>query len=525
MPKDNFFKRHTIPPFSPDGKPREEYIQPAKIGPYKVDALLDKGGMSLLYLGTHPETQAPITIKVLSPKYLSHPEMTARFLKEAEIIAMADHPNIIKLFGYGEWESGLYIAMEFVQGISLRQYLLQNPLSLKKSLELVLEIAYALCHLHTHGVIHRDLKPENILVDETGHIKVIDFGIAQLIDPQSIEKITEIGAHRLVGTPIYMSPEQRENAESVSYPSDIYSLGIIAYELILGKLSQGQVHLSLMPKGLQKILSKTLQPIVKDRYLDIVDFITDLSSYMHSPQFEKEKKVGDQAGELFEKVQDLQHKLFSPEKSAFLGDNLGIVIHRPLGFSSLYTDLKEDPPMLILAESASNEVEGLIQLLYFKGALDILLPLHLSISDLIEKLNSTLLAAPLNIPISCSFFKWDDKTKEGEFISCGYAPLWKINQAGEIESKRLKNKSLGVSWESPPEVHRFTYQTGDTFILSRDITTAESSTYEKFKEHLTELAPLVLPPQKLADAIYRKTKSQNIRYFDDHPFVVFVLRL
>ena len=104
---------------------------PEKIGPYKVEALLEKGGMSYLYLAIHPETKDPITIKVLFPEFLSNPEMVQRFLREAAIIALADHPNIVKLYGQGEWEGGLYIAMEFIQGISLKQYLLRNLISMK----------------------------------------------------------------------------------------------------------------------------------------------------------------------------------------------------------------------------------------------------------------------------------------------------------------------------------------------------------------------------------------------------------
>ena len=199
------------PPSDSKAIKKEVPIQiPDKIGPYRIDALLEKGGMSVLYLGSHPKSHSPIAIKVLLPKFLSHPEMTARFLKEAEIIALADHPNIVKLFGYGQWKEGLYIAMEYIRGVSLRHYFLQNPLSLRKALEMVLEISYALCHLHTHGVIHRDLKPENILIDEFGHIKVIDFGIAQLIDSLSTTKGAEdTPDKRLIGTPVYMSPERR----------------------------------------------------------------------------------------------------------------------------------------------------------------------------------------------------------------------------------------------------------------------------------------------------------------------------
>ena len=193
MTNPEFFQQPTKPASQPDEKLPQAIGIPQKIGPYKIETLLEQGGMSILYLGTHPETHEPTTIKVLSPKFVSNPEVTERFLREAEIIALADHPNIVKLYGHGKWEGGLYIAMEFIQGISLRQYILQTPISLKRALEIIIDIAYALCHLHTHGVIHRDLKPENILVTESGTIKVIDFGIAQLLAEASSEAPTTKG--------------------------------------------------------------------------------------------------------------------------------------------------------------------------------------------------------------------------------------------------------------------------------------------------------------------------------------------
>ncbi len=225
---------------------------PSQIGGYKIESLLNKGGMSLLYLGVHPETHEPITIKVLSSKYVSHPEMVERFMREAEIIELTDHPNIVKLYGHGKWEGGVYIAMEFVQGLSLRQMILQQAMSLKQALKITLQIAYALTHLHSHGIIHRDLKPENILLTAQGGVKVIDFGISQIYT----EKESSKNRH-LIGTPIYMSPEQREDPLKVSFSTDIYSLGIIMYEVVLGRLCYGEIHLSSVSRGLQKILAKT----------------------------------------------------------------------------------------------------------------------------------------------------------------------------------------------------------------------------------------------------------------------------
>ena len=278
MNEGDFYKETTVPPFYKKDSIVIPVDLPETIGSYKIESLFEKGGMSVLYLGTHLTTQEPAIIKVLPEKYLLSQEVVKHFLKEADIIAMTDHPNIVKLYEHGNWKGGLYIAIEFVGGISLRQYILQHHISLKRSVEMIIEIAYALCHLHMHGVIHRDLKPENILVTESGTIKVIDFGIAQLLtkkDEKNLSKQTDF-----IGTPIYMSPEQKQNPQAVSYPSDIYSLGIIAYEIVSGKLSYGQIHLSLMPKGLQKILGKAMQRDPDFRYRDVVDFIADISALL-----------------------------------------------------------------------------------------------------------------------------------------------------------------------------------------------------------------------------------------------------
>jgi serine/threonine protein kinase len=310
LPTEDFHKRDT----KPVGNIPEQYEElpepptPEKIGPYTIERLIDKGGMSYLYLSQDPATHIPLVIKVLSPRFVKNREVTERFLNEAKIIGLADHPNIVKLFGSGEWEGGLFIAMEYIEGISLRKWLDQSVPSLKKGVELILEIAYALVHLHTHHVIHRDLKPENIIVTQDNHIKVIDFGIAQVLNDRAIDSMNK----RFIGTPIYISPEQRDDPQKVSYPSDIYSLGIVAYEILLGKISQGNVYLNLMPKGVRGILSKALSKKPQDRYHDVVDFIGDLSLYLHSQEIEKDKTNQDPISESYREVLDLAKTSLQP---------------------------------------------------------------------------------------------------------------------------------------------------------------------------------------------------------------------
>ena len=124
MSKTKFHDQTTIPDLSVEKKLASAI--PEKVGTYKIESLLNKGGMSLLYLALDPLSKKPVVIKVLSPKYLKNKDVVSRFLKEAKIIGMTDHPNIIKLYNQGRWEKGLYIAMEFIQGISLKQFILQK---------------------------------------------------------------------------------------------------------------------------------------------------------------------------------------------------------------------------------------------------------------------------------------------------------------------------------------------------------------------------------------------------------------
>lgn len=526
MPFDDFHKISTQPGITPEdkGRPAQPEI-PKTIGPYKIESLLERGGMSILYLGTHPETKEPTTIKVLSPRFLSHPEIVQRFLTEAEIIAMADHPNIVKLYGHGEWEGGLYIAMEFIEGISLRQYLLQSPMSLKRALEIIIDIAYALCHLHTHGVIHRDLKPENILVNEAGQIKVIDFGIAQLLTEKSSTGV--VSQQRLIGTPIYMSPEQRENPETVSYPSDIYSLGIIAYELILGKLSHGQIHLALMPKGIQKILNKTLQPKPEDRYHDIVDFITDVSAYLNSTTMLKEKKSGDLLSELSENLMHAQ-KILAPANFPDWPDlELGLALHRGLNLYGIYYDFFPVPNGsygIILGESSAKGAEGLLLAAGLRGMTRALSRLTTKPVELVSMLNEVVIKDFVNQVFTLSYLVLNPKENNLTYISCGYGNLLKVPAGTEFPTKiTTQNLALGIESSTEFNETNASWYPGDCLVFNTFAISTESTQEGEFSEDMfqhTLIENCNFPPQRIVDSIFRKVKLSSPKLFQEHPLTI-----
>jgi eukaryotic-like serine/threonine-protein kinase len=294
---------------------------PDFIGPYKIESLLKRGGMSLLYLGVNPTTSQAVVIKVVLPKYLKNKDVLTRLLREAKILSVASHKNIVKLYDLGRCEQGLFIAMEYVQGVSLRQFIKAESLTHKRALEIVLQIGYALAHLHAQGIIHRDLKPDNILITESGDIKVIDFGISEFVETEDRFHKTKKKAR--MGTPHYMSPEQNETPEKVSYGTDIYSLGIIAYELYFGRQAHGVIQTAILPRGLHKILAKALQADPLMRYQDIIDFIADLSEFLKHIEEEEKKATPEELFSLLEETREALQPLEAPK---WAGIEIGIAL-------------------------------------------------------------------------------------------------------------------------------------------------------------------------------------------------------
>jgi eukaryotic-like serine/threonine-protein kinase len=506
MNENNFHKRQTQPPAeaSRDFFPAE---LPQSISGYKVESLLEKGGMSHVYLGVHPQTHEPVTIKVLSPKFLSNPEIAQRFLKEAKIIGMADHPNIVKLFSQGEWEGGLYIAMEFIEGISLKKYLQRTPLSLKKALEIILQIAYALCHLHSHGVIHRDLKLENILVTKAGAIKVIDFGIAQLLHDRRSGKSLQ---KRIIGTPVYMSPEQKDNPESVSYPSDIYSLGIIAYELILGKLSQGKIHLSLMPKGLQPILAKCLQSNPAHRYQDIVAFITDLSDYLNSKQLNEDKKETDRLSQISEELQKSRDSLSTIRIARSENYNLGMSIHHGMNSGGLYIDslpTENSSTAIVVAESINRGISGLTANASIKGQIRAFHTKLSQIEKILPMYNDFLINDPSKPLLKLSCLSLFPNDKKFRFTDFSYGSLWHTELQGEQTSAvDCSNPMLGeVHSESVNKAEK-QWQSGERLVYV-NLMAGELEGLSSLEWTNSVAKTSNLPPKKQSETLIRKLKN------------------
>jgi hypothetical protein len=180
-----------------------------------------------------------IALKILPPNISRDPAFAERFAREARALARLTHPNIVTIHDFGQADELFYFVMEFVDGMNLRQLLNAGRISPRQALAIVPQICEALEYAHNKGIVHRDIKPENILLDKTGSVKIADFGLAKLVGLESQEqRIT--GSHEVMGTPHYMAPEQVEHPQAVDHRADIYSLGVVFYQMLTGELPIGR---------------------------------------------------------------------------------------------------------------------------------------------------------------------------------------------------------------------------------------------------------------------------------------------
>lgn len=504
MPKSSFHKQPTLTDVNPSDEPPG--AMPRQIGPYKIESLLSKGGMSLLYLGVHPETRQMLVVKVLSPQFVTHPDMVARFLKESKIISMTNHPNIVKLYGEGQWEGGLYIAMEFIRGISLRQFIEQQSLSMKRCIDIILQVAYALAHLHSHGVIHGDLKPENILITEDGEVKVIDFGIARLHEEEKKEK-----GQKIAGTPSYMSPEQKEDPSKISFASDIYALGIIAYELFSGKLSFGVIHLSQVPKGLRQILEKALAVSLQERYPDAIKFISDLSTYLKSGGLEKDRPGTDQLREIVETLQKAEQTLSPIQPPSWSTVEIGFAkLKASYGQDGLYFDyfkLKDNTFGFVIAETVQNGLDSPIHIATLRGAIRAFIksPDNFFFSRFITDLNQTIRDDPLRLNYNFAFLILSPLRDQLQFLSCNLGNLIHFSP-GSRTPHILTNSHppLGSDPTNSFEMTIDNWNIGDVLVFNSFDPSKDELIQQALKEHF------LLSPQNQANAMVKKLSANPL---------------
>ncbi|OFV97802.1 MAG: hypothetical protein A3F68_13100, partial [Acidobacteria bacterium RIFCSPLOWO2_12_FULL_54_10] len=263
------------------------------IGDYKIVAVLGAGGMGQVYKVQNTLSHRMEAMKIVLPSLLESPEQSERFLREIRLQASLDHPNIATLHTALRQEDQILMVMELVEGTSLQALLEKRPLSAQEAVGFTLQALSALAYAHEHGIVHRDIKPANIMLTREGAVKLMDFGIARLVQDR---KLTVSGA--TIGSLFYMSPEQILGNADIDHRSDLYSLGVTLYECVTGQRPfQGEsdyvilsAHLSQappaprdvkpdIPEDLNRVILKSLAKNRDERYQSAQEFHDDLQKF------------------------------------------------------------------------------------------------------------------------------------------------------------------------------------------------------------------------------------------------------
>src|ERR1044071_6053350 len=290
----------------------------AKLGRYEIRSKIGEGGMGEVYLARDLKLNRTVALKFLPAEVAADEKRMQRFIQEARTASALNHPNIVTVFEIDDDNNPPYIASEFIDGETLRERLSRERVSVNETIDFAIQIASALVAAHEAGIVHRDIKPENVMIRRDGIVKVLDFGIAKVIDgPLSVvdrEAPTRLGIRTepgmVIGTTAYMSPEQARGLP-VDARTDIFSLGVLIYEVVAGRVPFGgsnvnEILASVLsdeeafplaryagevPAELERIVAKLLRKGRDERYQTSKDVLVDLRRLKDDLTFEKKRKL------------------------------------------------------------------------------------------------------------------------------------------------------------------------------------------------------------------------------------------
>lgn len=279
-------------PVAPPQKP----LTPEELAPHfpqlEILECIGRGGMGVVYKARQKTLNRLVALKLLAPEQKKDAAFAERFAHEARALAALNHPNIVTVYDFGETGGFFYLLMEFVDGVNLRQAMRGSHLTPEQALTIVPPICEALQYAHEHGIVHRDIKPENLLLDKAGRVKIADFGIAKMMGSEKASMDdAQAGpsphATVVAGTPEYMAPEQRSASATTDHRADIYSLGVVLYELLTGRRPPSSLELPLPEAGtktlLDEIVRRALEVDPAQRYQTVAELQQHLATLTKPP--------------------------------------------------------------------------------------------------------------------------------------------------------------------------------------------------------------------------------------------------
>ncbi len=324
------------------------------VGPYRIIEQLGQGGMATVFKAYHASLDRYIAIKALHPAFSEDPSFEARFRREARVVAKLEHPNIVPIYDYAEHEKRPYLVMKFIEGNTLKAELDKGPLSSKDILRIVDAVGSALAYAHKQGVLHRDVKPSNVLLASDGQVYLADFGLARIA--QSGE--STLSSDMIMGTPQYISPEQAMGVKELDERTDLYSFGVVLYEMVVGKVPfNADTPFSIIhdhiysplplprrvnPKvsdQVERVLLKALAKDRLDRYENVNQMISAFKQAWEQSSVTTQAAVATRTAvhQAVQAAQDASAKVESPE---------------------MQSDATATKPKLVLSKEYREEVSG-----------------------------------------------------------------------------------------------------------------------------------------------------------------------
>jgi len=351
------------------------------IGHYRVASPLGQGGMGAVYLADDSLLGRRVALKVLPPQFAADPDRMHRFVQEAKLASALTHPNVATIFEIGQQGELRFLAMEYVEGRPLADRIREGPLKIPELVQIGMQVADALDDAHSKGIVHRDIKPANLMITPRGHVKVLDFGLAKLQAGQKSSEETQLltSAGMVIGTVEYMSPEQALGGD-MDYRTDIFSLGVVLYEMATGRLPfSGSTPSETMarilqaqpdaiarfnyevPEGLERVVRKCLEKDRARRYQSARELLVDLKNLARDSGSEQAAAVtasGTQRGRIGAVIVD-DEELARNLLREYLGSSreIDILAECANGFEAVKA-ISEHKPELVFLDVQMPKLDG-----------------------------------------------------------------------------------------------------------------------------------------------------------------------